>query len=266
MRRTLGARAKERRDERPPTRPKDASELVFGFRAALAVFATRPTDISRVGFTPERRNDVEALASWAAEQRIPCDELSDEELARIAATTHHEGLVVRAAPRKWSSIADFADAMIRTRGFAVALDRVRNPYNVGAILRSAAFFGVEGAILGALAPHPALAADAIRVAEGGAEHLRLARTTDLAETLARLRGRGLRVIGGESDANASLFGFPFTPPTVLVLGHEREGLSPAVRNACDVLVKIPGSGQVESLNVGVAASLCIAELARSRPA
>lgn len=260
----LRDRPKERRDEAPPpAKPKDAGEIVFGFRAAMAVFQKRPGDLARIGFAHDRRREVEELTRWAATHRVPCDELPDDELARVAASTHHEGLVVLAAPRKWSTMTDFADAMIRSRGFAVALDRVRNPYNVGAILRSAAFFGLEGALLGAIAPHPALAADAIRVAEGGAEHLRLARTTDLAETLSRLRGRGLRVIGGESDAEDNLFGYPFVGPTVLVLGHEREGLSPAVRSACDGLVTIPGSGNIESLNVGVAASLCIAELARS---
>jgi TrmH RNA methyltransferase len=247
----------------PPPKPKDAAELVFGFRAAMAIFETRRAEISRVGYARERGDDVAELADWAAAQNIPCDEIGDSELARISGSTHHEGLVVRAAPRKWWSMKDFADAMIASRGFAVALDRVRNPYNVGAILRSAAFFGMQGALLGAIAPHPALAPDAIRVAEGGAEHLRLGRTTDLADTLTRLRGRGLRVVGGESDARDGLFGFPFVAPTVLVLGHEREGLSPAVRAACDAVVRIPGSGRIESLNVGVAASLCIAEMARS---
>ncbi len=240
-------------------------EIVFGFRAAMAVFRTRPNDVSRIGYARERRADVDALVTWATASRVPCDELPETELARIASSTHHEGLVVRAAPRKWVSTTDFADALIRTRGFAVALDRVRNPYNVGAILRSAAFFGLDGALLGSIAPHPALAPDAIRVAEGGAEYLRLARSTDLADTLERLRGRGVRVVGGESDAEDSLFGHPFRGPLVLVLGHEREGLSRAVRAACDAVVAIPGSGNIESLNVGVAASLCIAEMARSRP-
>lgn len=258
-------RTRPRRDETPPPpKPREAGEIVFGFRAAMAVFAARPDDLLRVGFARERVGEVEQLARWAATHRVPCDELSEGELARVAASTHHEGLVVLARPRKWSTMTDFAEGLIRARGFAVALDRVRNPYNVGAILRSAAFFGLEGALLGAIAPHPALAPDAIRVAEGGVEHLRLARTTDLADTLVRLRGRGLRVVGAESDAKASLFGYPFVAPTVLVLGHEREGLSPAVRKACDGLVTIPGSGHVESLNVGIAASLCIAELARER--
>jgi TrmH RNA methyltransferase len=241
-----------------------ATELVYGFRAGLAVFQKRPSDITRIGVAKERIQEVGELLAHADSRRIPWSEMPENELARIASSTNHEGLVLETLPRKWSALSDVADALIRTRGFAIALDRVRNPYNVGAILRSAAFFGMESAILGAIAPHPALAADAVRVAEGGVEHLRLARTTDLAESLSRFRGRGLRVVGAESDGIHTLFEYAFQAPTILVLGHEREGLSPRVRSVCDALVRIPGSGAVESLNVGIAASLFIAELARTK--
>ncbi len=245
-----------------PIEPK--LERVHGFRAGLAVFQVRPDDITRIGVATERVREVSELLAFAESRGIPWSEMPEVELARAASSTNHEGLVLETAPRRWAALSDVADVLIRTRGFAVALDRVRNPYNVGAILRSAAFFGLEAAILGAIAPHPALAADAVRVAEGGAEHLRLARTTDLAETLARFRGRGLRVVGAESDGIHTLFEYAFQAPTVLVLGHEREGLSPRVRSVCDALVKIPGSGAIESLNVGIAASLFIAELARTK--
>ena len=153
---------------------------------------------------------------------------------------------------------------MRTGGAAIALDRVRNPYNIGAILRSAAFFGVDAALLGAPAPHPALAPDAVRVAEGGAENLVLTRTTDLADTLARLRARGVRVVGADGAAPTRAVGFAFARPSILVLGHEREGMSDRVRAQCDAIVSIPGTGAVESLNVAVAAGVLIAELMRKK--
>src|SRR5690606_3707732 len=177
-------------------------------------------------------------------------------------STHHEGLCVAARPRGWVPAAKLADLLLERRGVAVALDRVRNPYNVGAILRGAAFFGVDAAILGAPAPHPALAPDAIRVAEGGVEHLALSRTTDLADTLARLRARGAHVYGADGASRESAIGFPFERPAILVVGHEREGMSPRVRAQCDRILAIPGSGAVESLNVAVATGVLISELVR----
>jgi tRNA G18 (ribose-2'-O)-methylase SpoU len=91
----------------------------------------------------------------------------------------------------------------------------------------------------------------------------LCRTPDLGETLARLQGRGVRVIGADSHAKGSAIGHRFGRPVVLVLGHEREGMTERVRAQCDELVAIPGSGAVESLNVSVAAGLLIGEMMRS---
>lgn len=244
--------------------PLGPSELVQGLRAGLAVFARRPDDVLRVLYMREVRGEIGELTQWAARRRVPCVEASEAEIDRFAESAHHEGLCVVARPRPWATARDFADGLARTRGSAVALDRVRNPYNAGAILRSAAFFGLDGALLGAQAPHPALAPTAVRVAEGGVEHLLLARTTDLADTLARLRERGVQVVGADGQATTSAAGFAFARPSVLVLGHEREGLGDRVRKQCDALVAVRGGGQIESLNVAVAAGVLMAEMVRRR--
>jgi len=133
----------------PPAARSEASELVQGVRAGLAVFARRPDDVLRVIHARTVRHEVTELARWAARRGVPCTEVSDGELDRFAESTHHEGLCVVTQPRRWSSARELADALARTHGAVVALDRVRNPYNVGAILRSAAFFGLEGALFGA---------------------------------------------------------------------------------------------------------------------
>ena len=208
------------------------------------------------------RDELGAMLRWCTSKRVPCEEMGDAELGRIAEGAHHEGLCVAARPRRWLSSTDLADALTRSQGTAVALDRVRNPYNVGAVLRSAAFFGVDAVLLGAPAPHPGLAPTAVRVAEGGAEHVQLARTTDLADTLARLRARGIRVIGADGEATTGAAGFAFGRPAVLVVGHEREGLGERVRAQCDAVVAVRGAGSIESLNVAVAAGVLLAELTR----
>jgi TrmH RNA methyltransferase len=245
----------------PPVEPQ---ETTFGLRAALAVFERRREDIRRVAWARGVERDVAGIVRWAASARVACHEVPDAELERIAGTKHHEGLCVAARPRAWASPSELADALVSAKGIAVALDRVRNPYNVGAILRTLAFFGADAALLGAPAPHPALAPDAVRVAEGGAEHLLLSRTTDLAETLARLAARGVRVVGADAAADQGAIGYGFAPPCVLVVGHEREGMSPRVRARCDAIVAIRGSGSMDSLNVAVAAGVLIAEMVRGR--
>jgi TrmH RNA methyltransferase len=123
---------------------------------------------------------------------------------------------------------------------------------------------MDAALLGAPAPHPGLPADAVRVAEGGAEELEFARTTDLPDTLGRLRAQGIVVVGAESEATVNAIGFTYARPIVIVLGHEREGLSERAKAQCDSLVAIPGSNSVRSLNVSVAASVLFAEVVRDR--
>jgi len=239
-------------------------ELVCGLRAALAVLRVRRDDIVRVAFNAQARDDIGELLAFAGSRRLECTQLSDGELGRITESPQHDGVCVTTKPRRWTTPSALADVLVKGPGVAVAFDRVRNPYNIGAILRTAAFFGVDGAILGMPAPHPALSPQAVRVAEGGAEHLMLTRTTDLADTLSRLRTRGVLVVGAEDDGDANVFEFQFKRPCIVVLGHEREGLSDRVRAQCDVMVAIPGAGAVHSLNVAIAGSVLIAEMQRAR--
>ena len=228
------------------------AEIVYGLRAALAVLETRRGDVERAAYSREVKREVEPhLGNVSAREERP------DALAKIAKTQNHEGVVLVTKPRRYLAQGDLIELLVRSKGTAVALDRVRNAYNIGAIVRTAAFFGVDAMIMGAPAPHPGLAPDAVRVAEGGAEHVAIARTTDLVDTLGRLKKRGVAIIGaaGESDTDAAKFSF--TRPCVLVVGHEREGLGERVRSACDAIVAIRGSGTLESLNVAVATSVLI---------
>jgi RNA methyltransferase, TrmH family len=245
-------------------RASEPAELVQGIRAGLAVFSRRRDDIQRVAFTRAVRPEVEELARWAASRPMECVEVGEREIDHLAGSTHHEGLLLTCRPRRWGSLQELGDVLSRSKGTAIALERVRNPYNVGAILRTAAFFGVDAVLLGAPAPDPGLPALAVRVAEGGAEHLLLTRTTDLAETLSRLRAVGVSVVGADAGARISAFGFSWPRPSILVVGHEREGLGPRVRSHCDAMVSIPRAGRVDSLNVSTAAGVLISQMLASR--
>ncbi len=245
---------------RPTPPASQPEEVTFGLRAGLAVWVTRPRDVRSLAFANEalaQAPELEHALHAADAAGVAVTRRSPDELARLAGSDHHEGLVVEAAPRRYVSASELGSLLASSRGVALALDRVRNPYNVGAVLRSAAFLGAEAVILGAQAPHPALTPQAARVAEGGAEHVALARTTDLAQTLSRLREAGVLVVGADGAATTRLPDARLSRPVVLVVGNEREGLSPRVRAACERVVAIPGTGRVESLNVAVAASLLL---------
>ncbi|MBL8682583.1 MAG: RNA methyltransferase [Myxococcales bacterium] len=251
----------------PPSKPipaSSATELVYGVRAARAVLDVRPSDAIELEVDRARERDLEALVARARELRVPVRATDEHALQKLTRTHNHEGASLRTRPRTWTPTRTLADRLASGRGAVIALDRVRNAYNIGAILRSAAFFGIDAALFGSRAPDPDLPEDAVRVAEGGAERLVLSRTTDLADTLSRLRTAGVQIVAAESDGSSDAIGFAFAERSVLVLGHEREGISDRVRAQCDAVVAIRGSGHVESLNVAIAASLMISELVRGR--
>ncbi|MDP3278468.1 MAG: RNA methyltransferase [Deltaproteobacteria bacterium] len=251
-----------------PTRPEPhlnqpterETECVFGLRAALAVAAKRPADLRGVFVHDSMQSVCEPLLRVAHAQRVSVTVCGHEELAARARSGQHEGVLVIASRRAWVAPKVMLASLRANKGVVIALDRVRNPYNIGAIMRSAAFFGLQGVLFGSRAPEPDLPDDSVRVAEGGVEHLQLSRTTDLADTLMRFRADGVHVVGAESDATDDALRYPYPRPSVLVLGHEREGISDRVRAQCDHMVCIRGAGTIESLNVAIAASLVIAAL------
>ncbi len=237
-------------------------ERIHGFRAGLAVIAKRPADVLRIACVRDVLTEVQG-ASRASGRSVEIGVLDERGIERLAHTNQHEGVCLEVRARRWVSAQELGDQLVTGKRVAIALDRVRNSYNIGAILRSAAFFGVDAVLLGAPAPHPGLDPNAIRVAEGAAEHVALSRTTDLADTLSRLRTRGVIVVGTDGQAKTSALEHRFSRPSLVVMGNEREGLGPRVRAQCDAVVAIRGSGNVESLNVGVAAGILIAQLTRA---
>jgi TrmH RNA methyltransferase len=238
-------------------------EATYGLRAGLALLVRRAEDVERVAYADSAARTVDSQVKLLRARGVRCERAPERELERLAGTIHHEGLWVLARPRAWLAPQELAERLAHVGGAAIALDRVRNSYNVGAILRTAAFFALDGAVLGAPAPHPGLDPNAVRVAEGGVEELALARTTDLADTLARMRAAGVHVIAADQNAKGDVRDFSFSRPALVVLGHEREGLGARVRAECEATVAIRGAGAIESLNVGVAAGILIARLARA---
>lgn len=145
----------------------------------------------------------------------------------------------------------------------VVLDEVQDPHNLGACLRTAHAAGVH-AVIAPKDRSVGLTDTVSRISCGGAEHVPFAHVTNLSRILKQLQGRNIWLIGTDSHASESLFSVDLTGPTAIVLGSEGEGLRRLTRENCDRLVKIPMRGSAESLNVSVAAGVCLFEAVRQR--
>jgi TrmH RNA methyltransferase len=239
-------------------------ERTRGLNAALALAAVRPHEILRITHTRAVRGAIGEMLRMAAARRIPYGQVSDDELARMVESTHHEGICVTARPRRLLDLAQLTQKLTapEARG-ALALDHVANPHNLGAIVRSAAYFGLDAVILRANDNGKSpLSPAAVRIAEGGAEHVAIAAVPDMADALRALHARGIEVVGTDARRGESLFARPMRTPSVVVMGSEHAGMTDATRAACHRLVAIPGGGALDSLNVSVAAGVVMAVMAK----
>jgi 23S rRNA (guanosine2251-2'-O)-methyltransferase len=157
-----------------------------------------------------------------------------------------------------SDVRDLVGVTPGDRAVILALDGLQDPGNLGAILRSAAWFGVRDVVLPKRRAAPITGTVAARSA-GALAHLRIHRVTNLSRALNELRDGGYWIIGSVVDEGESLVEADLSGPAVLVLGGEEKGLRPGIRKACDRLVTLPPAGGIGSLNVSVFAGLFLYE-------
>jgi RNA methyltransferase, TrmH family len=237
-----------------------------GLAAVRARFARDPGSIKRLFFDHATGQRVGVICKALALEKKVYRQVESAELEKISGSIHHGGIVavVYAPPLR---VAGGAEVIAwAKRGEAVlVLDRIGNAHNLGAIARTAAFFGIPRIVI----PDDPAAAQpsdaAYRVAEGGFEHLEVWLTKNLATFAGDLSAGGYDVIGaavrgGRPDARRT----DAEKPLALLVGNEEHGLAPDVMKACTRLVTIPGTGKVESLNVSVAAAVLMWELLARR--
>jgi 23S rRNA (guanosine2251-2'-O)-methyltransferase len=190
------------------------------------------------------------------------EELGEEELERRCGSPDHQGVIAEVEPFPY---ADPGSLLAGEDAIVLALDRIQDPRNLGAICRSAEAAGVAGVVIPDR--HSASVTGAVCKASAGAvEHMAIGRVGNLADWLGLAKQDGAWVYGAAADAPTVYTEPDYSGRVVLVLGGEEKGLRPRVAASCDALISIPRRGRVESLNVSAAASVLAFEALRSRPA
>lgn len=249
------------KDTRGPRNEPAREELkICGLAAVKARFERDPGSILRLFFDEPTSRKVGAMSKALALAKKVYRCVPPAELEKISGSIHHGGIVaVVAAPTLRIPNLDHLRAWARARETVLVLDRIGNAHNLGAIARTAAFFGVLRIVIAddATAARPTEAAH--RVAEGGLEHVDLWQSRNVAALAKDLAATGYEVIGAATRGGRPEVASGSGKPVALVMGNEESGLAPAVAAACTRLVTIPGTGKVESLNVSVAAAILLWE-------
>jgi 23S rRNA (guanosine2251-2'-O)-methyltransferase len=234
-----------------------ARELVYGRRPVREVFRAGRREVGEL-LASER-----ALASeaWLREARgVRVQVRPESALTAAAGTRDHQGVVAFCEPYRY---ADAHELAASERPLIACLDQVTDPHNLGAVCRTAEGAGATGVVV---PEHNAarVTAAVCRAAAGAVEHLAVAVVVNLGRFVADVKRADLWAWAAAGDAPTPVWGADFTTGTILVFGSEGRGIRPGVRRACDDAFSIPLAGEVESLNVSVAAGVALFEAAHQR--
>lgn len=241
-----------------------SSRLIYGFHAITAKLRQDPESLKEILVDADRQDArARELLKHAELQGVKLIFADSKRLDDLAGGGRHQGVVARIeGARKLAHLDDVLDTL-EEPAFLLVLDGVTDPRNLGACLRVADAAGVHAVI----APKDKAAGlndVAVKTACGAAETVPYVMVTNLARTLRELKEREIWVVGTAGEADKDLYAAEWSQATAWVMGAEGEGMRRLTRETCDQLVSIPMHGSVESLNVSVAAGVCLFEARRRR--
>jgi 23S rRNA (guanosine2251-2'-O)-methyltransferase len=253
---SAGRKSRPRAGYGPPTRPfrprphdADGPALLYGWHTVKAALENPHRSFRRLLAT---ENAARRLADDGLKLPITPELVRPDAIAnQLPPDAVHQGLLAEAEP-----LASPAIEELPAEGIVLALDQITDPHNVGAILRSAAAFGVIAVVM--TARHSPEATGVLaKSASGALEHVPIAIVGNLARALTALKTRGFLLIGLDSLGTADLVDLPLASPLALVLGAEGKGLRQLTRTTCDAVARLDLPGTIKDLNVSNAAALAL---------
>jgi len=238
-----------------------ATEVIVGVHAVYEALVSGERPVESIHFhRGATRGKIQKILEIAAERGIPVRSEERHELDRRAGGRLHQGLVAMA---RGLSTVPFESLVTAASPLIVVLDEVQDPQNLGSVIRTAETAGATGVVITERRSAP-LSAAVARASAGAVEHVPIARVGNLASGLRLLKDNGIWVVGVDQQGGTLWTEFDYRAPVALVLGGEHRGVRRLVRETCDVVVRLPMAGRIESLNVSVAAGIVLYEAVRQR--
>ena len=242
------------------------SRVVFGVRPVEELCRARPREVVIVYVADGYRSkEIETAVVVAKDRGIPVEFRPRALVADLAASPNHQGMVAVAGEFYYARVDDMLAAAKEAGQSALLLilDRITDPQNFGALVRSAEVLGAHGVIVPDKHAAPVTGA-VVKASAGASERMRIARVHNLLGTIDWLREQGIAVWGGTAEQATPLPATDLRGPIALVIGGEGSGLRTAVARRCSNLVQIPQRGQIASLNASVAGAILLYEAVRQR--
>ncbi len=229
------------------------------------------TETLKAGFWPmwelHLADDLNAEEHQQAEQlanqlSIPVYRSSNNELTQKCRASDHQGMIAKMAPFPYSSLETILQKQTSPPLYLI-LDRIQDPYNFGAIIRSAEIMGAHGILIGTY-EQCNVTSLVCRTSAGAVNHTPIAEVDNLLQLCRDLKETGISVVGTAMHAPDNVSNYDFCQPTAIIVGNEGTGINPKLLSECSHLVKIPQLGKTESLNVAISAGILLYEASRQR--
>ena len=213
----------------------------------------------------EKHGSINKIIAKAKENKIVIVQIEKSKLDKISETKNHQGVIAIVPPFEYSSVEDILEEARKRNEepFIVILDGIEDPHNLGSIIRTAETAGVHGIII------PKRRAATVnstvnKVSAGAAQYMKIARVSNITETIKYLKNNGVWVCGTDINANRYYYEENYNIPIAIVIGNEGFGISRLVKENCDFMVKIPMKGKITSLNASVSSGIIIYEVVKQK--
>jgi len=241
-------------------------EILFGINPVYEVLRAGRRDIFMVYIAKEKISKrLERIIALADSLKIPVEESTSLYLKSISGSEQHQGVGIETGPYPFVKLSDMLDSIQvgKSNSFLLLLDNIMDPHNLGALIRTALCVGVDGVIIPkdrSAQPTPTVS----KSSAGALEHICLSRVTNMANTITMLKKNGLWIAGMDKVSTDSIFTCDMKRFNAIVIGGEGKGLRPLVKKNCDILLSIPQTGPLDSLNASAAGAVVMYEAFRQR--
>ena len=247
------------------TDKQSLSDQIEGRNSVLELLESN-RDINKIFIARgERHGSINKIIAIAKEKGIIIVEKDKRQMDEMAQNENYQGVIAIVPPFEYCEIEDILDvAKERNEDpFVLILDGIEDPHNLGSIIRTAETAGVHGIII---PKRRAVGVNSTvnKVSAGAVEHMKIARVTNISDSIDKLKDAGLWICGTDINTEKYHYNQDLTGPLGIVIGNEGSGISDKVKKNCDFLVKIPMKGKVTSLNASVSAGIVIYESVKQR--
>lgn len=244
---------------------KNYEDQIEGRNSVLELLESEK-DINKIFITRgERHGSINKIIAIAKQRKIIIVEKDKRQMEQMAQTQNYQGVIAMVPPFEYCEVEDILDLAKQRKeeAFILILDGIEDPHNLGSIIRTAETAGVHGIII------PKRRAATVnstvnKVSAGAVEYMKIARVTNISNTIEELKKEGVWICGTDINTNTFYNQQDLKGPLAIVIGNEGTGMSEKVKKNCDFLVKIPMKGKITSLNASVSTGIILYEAVKQR--